>query len=104
MKASGPCPRCTGTKLYAIEQALIPDPRYSNSLDPLTIVGAIMGTGEKGFLGEKEARMVVTLEVWVCAGCGYAELYAKELEILRRMAEQGVGGVRAVERDAALYR
>lgn len=100
MKETGLCPRCKGHRFYIIEEATIPDPRYANSFEPLTLAGALLPTGEQGFLGDKLEKCLVSLEAWVCAGCGYTDLYARDLESLSRMATAGKANVHFVERQA----
>jgi len=90
MKQSQRCPKCEGAKIYVIDQAKIPNYEYSNSSNPLTLYAHYGPTGEKGFFGAKEQRVGATIEAWVCAGCGYSELYASPLSILERFAELGV--------------
>lgn len=89
-----PCPKCGGRDLYEIERALIPNYEFSNTLEPLTLTGAMMPTKSTGFLSPSAQREVVTIKAVVCAGCGFAELYAKDLNLLAEFAQAGKGNVR----------
>lgn len=47
-------------------------------------------SGETGFLGgSKHERIEAHVDAWVCASCGFAELYARDLEQLAFLAENG---------------
>jgi hypothetical protein len=44
--------------------------------------------------------MEVTLEVWVCASCGFAESYARDLDILEHLESCDAANVRRVDNSA----
>lgn len=97
MKNGGPCPRCGAVDRYVIDEAKIPNYEYSNSVEPLTLTAAYTTTGESGLFGDKQARIPVRVEAWVCAGCAHTELYAKDLDVLARFADERLGGVRRIK-------
>lgn len=96
MKNGEPCPKCGAGDRYVIDEAKIPNYEYANSVEPLTLTAAYTSTGASGFFGDKQARIPVRIEAWICAGCAYTELYAKDLDVLERFAREQLGGVRRV--------
>lgn len=76
----------------------MPDPSFATSFMPLALAGAVLPTGKTGVFGNKVEERVVSLEAWVCADCGYTDLYARDLDLLSRMASTGKANVRYVER------
>ncbi len=95
MKNGEACPKCESDDVYVIDEAQIPDYRFSNSGRPLTLTAHFGPTGETGFLGaEKSERVPVRIDAYVCARCGYAEIHAKDLDVLARFAREGAGNVR----------
>ncbi|HEY2410164.1 MAG TPA: hypothetical protein VGI10_29370 [Polyangiaceae bacterium] len=94
---NGVCPKCSSRELFAIDEAMVPNYEFSNSVEPFTLTAHYGDTAETSFLGlPKQARSVVRVEVRICARCSYAELYAKDLEVLARFAKDGHGGVRRI--------
>lgn len=92
----GTCPKCSGQNVYEIEQILAPDYTSSNMQYPVTLTshyGTVVATG---FYGDKLGRASVGVSAYVCGACAYTELYAKDLDVLAKLAEQGAGGVRKV--------
>jgi len=95
MKNGGKCPKCGSGEVFVIDEARIPDYQYSDSVQPLTLTAHYGPTGETGFLGmEKSDRVPVRIEAYVCARCAFTELYAKDLDVLARFAQQRAGNVR----------
>lgn len=91
-----PCPKCGGRELYEIDRALIPNYEYSNTLEPLTLTGAMLPTQSTGLLSPTAERQVVTVKAMVCVACGFTELYARDLHLLDAFAKAGKGNVRRV--------
>jgi predicted nucleic-acid-binding Zn-ribbon protein len=99
MKNGEPCPRCEGEEIYEIAEASMPDWRYSNSVVPLALTAHYGEHGATNLLGiDKPSRVEVKVSAYVCRGCGYTELYAKDLELLERLLAHGDAGVRRVRR------
>jgi predicted nucleic-acid-binding Zn-ribbon protein len=94
MKHAQPCPKCGARDRYVIEEARTPHPKFINAVRPLTLTAEYAETGESGLFGDKMDQIYVSVEARVCAGCAYTELYAKDLEVLERFAQEGLGGVR----------
>jgi len=95
MPTEKPCPKCGGVELYVIDEALIPDYRYTNSTVQLTLTAHYEPSGS-GLWGAKSVRTPVRIEATVCASCAYTELFAKDLDVLERFARNGAGNVRRV--------
>jgi predicted nucleic-acid-binding Zn-ribbon protein len=91
MKNSCVCPKCKNQKFYSIDRATLPAHDSVNGTGALTVAAAYLPTGQRGWLGDDHRRYEAELEAWVCATCGYAELYVKELETLAYIAEHAAG-------------
>ena len=100
MKKELICPKCQGRTFYAVETATIPAHDSVNGAEPLTVAAAYMKTGKSGLLGDEYARYHADVEAWVCASCGYTELYTTKLQNLRYMVKQSGGNVRFVDATA----
>lgn len=96
MKNLRPCAQCGSKDAFIIDEALIPNYEYANSVESLTLTAAYAETGEVGLLGAKHARFRVRVEAKICAECGHTELYSKDLDVLARFARQKLGNVRRV--------
>ena len=89
MKQSGTCPKCGAAEIFVVDEARLPD------YVPLTLTSHYTTTGEKGLLGgPKMGRASVHLAAHVCGRCGVVEWYAKDLDVLRRLASEPDAGVR----------
>lgn len=88
------CPKCAGDDRYTIEKVLVADYTSANAMNPFTLTAHYGETGETGFLGAKMERAVVRSRATVCAACGYTDLYALDLPVLERLAQERHGGVR----------
>lgn len=93
---NGACPKCDERDVYAIDQVLVPNYEYVNTIEPFTLTAHYGESGKYGLFGAKKARLGVYAEARVCSACGYTELYAKDLQLLARFAAAGHGGVRRV--------
>ena len=77
MRTSHRCPKCQGEDLLVVDPWSQPDPGSSNTTSPTQVA----------FRMSYFRRQVATdLELWVCAGCGYAELFAKDVDTLGELA------------------
>jgi predicted nucleic-acid-binding Zn-ribbon protein len=100
MRKSLVCPKCQGRRFLEIDKVMIPNYEYSNSVEPFTLTAVYMETGVEttGIFGSKEmARIGAEASAFVCGGCGYTELFAKDLAILEHLASAAKGGVRVVD-------
>jgi len=91
---TGACPKCNHREVYEIEEALVPDYRYSNSVRPFTVTAAHGPFGKN----MKDERIAVHVAAFVCASCAYSELYARDLAALETLARSNAGNVRKAKR------
>jgi predicted nucleic-acid-binding Zn-ribbon protein len=89
MKTTGQCKKCSGARIWRVERIGVKDPQYSNGGNvPL---GAIDRTGLES-PGDRFATAYDGghVDAYVCAACGYTELYWQGFEALRHNPEKGV--------------
>lgn len=82
MKNLAPCPKCGSKQAYVIDPASIFN-HDTMSAHPLTLASADWKS--------------VRVEARVCAECAYTELYAKDLDVLARLAWLCLGNVQRVD-------
>ena len=86
MKNSRKCPKCQCTRLWVVEP-LRTVYEYSPGTLPLHLdYDQVEGTN---FLNRSK-RQVGTLDAWICADCGFTELWAKDLQKLQHAPERGI--------------
>lgn len=86
MKDSRQCPKCQSRRLWAI-QPLKTIHEYSPGTLPLHLdYDQVAGSS---FLTRHKNR-VGTLDAWICAQCGYTELWASGLKDLEHAPERGI--------------
>jgi hypothetical protein len=90
------CPWCKGSDLYEIDQVSFEDRESSNGVNMLALAAHYGPTGEMGWTGEKRERVAVRASARVCATCGHADLFTRDLELLGKLASEGAAGVRKV--------
>ena len=79
MRKSLQCPKCEGRKLWRIEE--VGEHGHANAAVPFAV------SMQKSFWTGKG---VGRYETFICAGCGYTEWYAYELEALKHDPKKGV--------------
>lgn len=91
---TGVCPKCSSKELYEVDEALVIDQDSRNGVYPFTITAAY------GMYGKDmaNARIAVGARAYVCVACAYTELYARDTDVLERLARSGAGNVRRVTR------
>ncbi len=92
----GTCPKCSGRDVYEIAEVLTPDYSSSNMHNPLTLTSHYGTVVSTGFFGDNLGRATVGVSAYVCGACAYTELYARNLDVLAKLAEAGAAGVRKV--------
>ena len=104
MRSRNICPKCAGQDLLVVNPWRQPDARYTNSTNVMRVTS--VETQGKGFLSLGSRVDVGDFELWVCATCGYSELYAAGAESLADLARQGNPEVRrvAVKGEGGAYR
>lgn len=100
MKNSKTCSKCAGKKLWVIDP-LRTTYEYSPGTIPLHL-DHNRPVGE-GWLGTK-TEDVGRLALYVCAACGYSELWAGDLERLRPNANAGIALIDGSTGPAQGYR
>lgn len=92
MRTTEQCPKCHSHTIWVIDKVRQPDPTHSEPSLPLFLIGGDDISGKRIEAG--------TLEAWMCANCGYTELYAKDFqEKLAALARYGWNGIRLISRD-----
>lgn len=87
MKRSQRCPKCGGKKLWIIEPYRLPNETAAGA--PMPVV-AHQKEPRPGFFALAQLNPVGSVDLYLCAACGYAELWASNLEGLRPDPAQGV--------------
>ncbi len=78
MKTLNRCPKCSGKRIWVIEKYRIPgEAAEGRELPVVPHQGPTTG-----FLGISRHTPVGAFDLFVCDGCGYAELYATRLDAL----------------------
>lgn len=66
------------------------DGQSANGTIPLAFAAEYLPSGESGFLGGAKYECAEAhVDAWICASCGFAELYARDLDQLTFLAENG---------------
>jgi predicted nucleic-acid-binding Zn-ribbon protein len=96
MRTTATCPKCSGKKIVVTEL------RHTNNvgevgerIDAIPVVGIRVRRSLTW-----DTKVVGTFESWICAACGYTELYAKDLGDVDKLAAERPTDVRIV--DAAV--
>ncbi len=97
MRQDRKCPKCEGQTFYVVERARMGDGQSANGTIPLALAAEWVGTGESGFLGEKRDMVAAHLDAWMCASCGFSELYVRDLRALAQLLAKRAGGVSFVD-------
>jgi predicted nucleic-acid-binding Zn-ribbon protein len=85
MKESAACPKCRGRRLWVVEPFRIPSENMGG-----TELRMVVDQPEPGEGIFRRSRPQGCFDLYVCAGCGYSELYARDLGTLRESSAQGV--------------
>ena len=97
MRQKRVCPKCEGRKFYTVEKARMSDGQSANGTTDLALVAEWLPVGEGGFLGPKRARIEANIDAWICAACGYSELYVRALDELVFLLQNGAEGLAFVD-------
>ena len=88
------CPSCKGGEIYEIDQVLSEETGSVNGTIELALFAHYGPYGEMGWMGEKSKRVAVRLSARVCAACGHAVLFTKDLDALKLLVDRRVPGIR----------
>ncbi|MDB4932071.1 MAG: hypothetical protein JWM10_4555 [Myxococcaceae bacterium] len=86
MKRTQRCPKCTGQRLWVIEKFRVPGESAEGV--PLPVVPHQERAGGRFTLGR--ATPQGSFNLWLCAACGYSELWAEDVAGLRHDPAAGV--------------
>ena len=95
MKQSRQCPKCAGKKLWWIERFSAKELRVTPGAQPLmlAIYRKTLPTHKpKGWLKDDGSRSydAGSVDAWVCASCGYTEMWSSGMEDLVANPKSGV--------------
>lgn len=85
MKHSASCPKCNGRRQWVIERFRTPSERATG--DELRVVND-QSLGEAAFF--RSAHPTGYFDMYICADCGFSELWARDFEDLVASAADGV--------------
>lgn len=89
MRSTARCTKCNHPRIWRVERVGVKDPRYSNGLNvPLGAVGrhGLENPGDRFMTGYDAGHV----DAYVCAACGYTELYWQGFQALRHNPQDGV--------------
>lgn len=72
-------------------------PAYANESVPLAFAAEVITQPVSRTLFPTKKLLEALIEAWVCDKCGFSERYASDLEVLRKMVDQGARTVRVVD-------
>ena len=85
MRDTSTCPKCESRRQWIIEPFRVPSETVQG--DEVRVVNDLPA-GRQGLF--RQAAPQGRFDLYVCADCGYSELWARELEGLRHAPEHGV--------------
>lgn len=95
MKRTQLCPKCDGRRIWVIEPFRVPSEAAQGTV--LSVVPH-QASGGGGLFALARLSPVGRFDAYVCATCGYSELYATDFGELR---EDPANGVRLLDATAA---
>ena len=99
MRDSETCPKCRSRKIFVVAEVGNEHETLTATVPLPVAVGAVLVQGGGVFGGTtKQIVKAGTFEAWVCAKCGFTELYAKKLAAIARLAEKS-SCVRVIEHE-----
>ncbi len=90
MRTTGTCPKCSGKKIAVVELR-----QKDRTEGPAAI--PVVGIRLSGLQLWSGFKFSGRFESWICAACGYTELYAKDLGDVDALAAQYPEDVRIVD-------
>jgi predicted nucleic-acid-binding Zn-ribbon protein len=101
VKRSQVCPKCAARRIWVIEPFRLPTETAQGAVLPVVT----HQQGERsGFFAIARMAPVGSFDAYLCAGCGYSELYAKDIAELREDPAQGVRLLDASTKPAGPFR
>lgn len=80
------CPKCAGKRIWVIEKYRVPGETAEGRELPVIPHQA----GEASFLRLARVKPVGHFDLFLCAGCGYSELYASDFRELEADPARGI--------------
>lgn len=90
------CAKCNNRSFYVLQPARMPDEQTGSGTIPLALAAEYMSKGQPGFLADPHEMIAAYVDAWVCAHCGFAELYARDVRVLAHLVSRGSPHVRYV--------
>ncbi|MEZ4410938.1 MAG: hypothetical protein R3A52_31340 [Polyangiales bacterium] len=100
MKRTQQCPKCQGKVLWVVERYRIPG-EYAGGTELPVVANQ---QEEEGFFSIARTSPQGRFDLWVCEGCGYTELWARDLKNLRDAPEHGVRRIDTTTQGAGPFR
>lgn len=97
MKNLHRCPKCSGRRIWIIERYRVPDAEVMNG-KALPVLPHVPGAGGGRFSFEK-INPVGHFDLYLCDGCGYAELWAEGFK--NALAPDPAKGIRLLDTSDA---
>jgi len=80
MKNASACLKCGHETIWRVDPLCFFDREYANVITPLPVGCGMIDNPDPGLLGRPTIRKAVgKFVVYVCAECGYSEMYAADL-------------------------
>jgi len=93
MKNSRKCIKCECEAIWKIDPLSLPEPQSINTTIPVPVGIREIENPDAGLLERPVERLSVgTFDVYVCARCGYSELWAKDIDDLGKLRKGAEGG------------
>jgi predicted nucleic-acid-binding Zn-ribbon protein len=96
MRSRRICPKCQGRSFYVLQPARMPDGQTANGTLPIALAAEYKSKGQARFLSDPHEMIAAEVDSWVCAHCGFAELYARDVRVLAYLASTGSPHVKFV--------
>ena len=92
MKQTLVCPKCAGRKIWAVEKFRLPGDTAEGKVLP--VVPHQESTKRSALFSAMRAEPHGAFDLYVCDGCGYSELWARDLG---RLVADPARGIRLVD-------
>jgi hypothetical protein len=81
------CPKCSGRRIWVVESFRVPSETAQGTVLPVV---PHQQTESGGFFAIAKMAPVGRFDAYVCGGCGFFELYARDFEDLKEDPSRGV--------------
>src|SRR5690606_39264882 len=88
MKNARACIKCDHDTIWQVDPIAFPEPKTANVITTLPVATRMVDNPDPGLLGRPTVRRSVGRFVaYVCAACGYTELYATDIDDLATLQQ-----------------